>query len=575
MQSRADTELLLAYLDGMIDPASISQVEARLKSDPPFADELLRLARNEAVIGEWVRSNSFVETATVPTVKLLRRRIVAWIGVAAVCAAILIALGVFVGRPGNTLPPGTALARLETVVGDVEIVTPDGSSFLAEEGQPLFAGHEVRTGGAGSSTVLRWFDSSRLELKADTRVRLEKVTKSRPKAFVREGLVAAEVAERPNGGALIVASEAAEVRGLVGRVSFATLPEMTYVEADEGSFRLTRMSDGQSIHLSRGYFAVASNKSPLIPQQSLSKLVDAHSVLSHGTGAVSGLFYRRDGTGLISTNHDGAIRFWDLEHGNWSSPRVSRPLPKRAIRVAASHPLADMLAVAADDRQVRLIEWKTGAEQFVGKPFRGRINTMAFSPDGGFLAIAWHTAKESHDVQILNLTTMTLQTLLTDHSAPVTTLTFANDGTLATGSVDRTVKLWDVRQSQLLRTLTKFPGEVRSLAFAPDNSLLAVGCRNGALKLWDMSAMAERGRCTGHLREVSALAFSLDGRAIASGSADGTARLWDACDGHELALFKGHQQAVGCVAFHPSGQMLATGGADKKIRIWDIPAVDP
>jgi WD40 repeat protein len=79
----------------------------------------------------------------------------------------------------------------------------------------------------------------------------------------------------------------------------------------------------------------------------------------------------------------------------------------------------------------------------------------------------------------------------------VGTLAFHPRGlTLASGSYDQTIKLWDVHAGQCLNTLQSQAGTVRSLAFNADGTILATCGLDETIKLWDMQA----GTCLNILR---------------------------------------------------------------------------
>jgi WD40 repeat protein len=138
---------------------------------------------------------------------------------------------------------------------------------------------------------------------------------------------------------------------------------------------------------------------------------------------------------------------------------------------------------------------------------------------------------------------------------------------LASGSEDKTVKLWDVASGRELRTLCGHSSFVLSVAFSPDGRILASGSWDGTVKLWDVASGRELRTLSGHSSFVLSVAFSPDGRILASASDDKTVKLWDVASGRELRTLSGHSSAVLSVAFSPDGRMLASGSGDKTVKL--------
>jgi WD40 repeat protein len=123
---------------------------------------------------------------------------------------------------------------------------------------------------------------------------------------------------------------------------------------------------------------------------------------------------------------------------------------------------------------------------------------------------------------------------------------------------------------------------VTSVAISPDGQLLASGSEDKTIKLWSLPGGVLVNTLPGDITVgdsggVYSVAFSPDGRCLASGSYDETIKLWSLPDGTLLKTLTGHglnvttASAVDALAFTPDSGLLISGAWDYTMKLWSLP----
>ena len=176
----------------------------------------------------------------------------------------------------------------------------------------------------------------------------------------------------------------------------------------------------------------------------------------------------------------------------------------------------------------------------------------------------------------------------TGHSDFVFSVAFSRDGRAAlSGSIDKTLMLWDLATGGVIRTFTEHTDKVSSVAFLlawrlerleriPPHALSA--SYDNTLKLWDWETGEALRTFTGHSGPVYSVAFAPEGRFALSSSEDRTLKLWELATGKELRTFTPAPGAPGLalahtalsVAFLPDGRTALSGGAEGELKLWEV-----
>ena len=194
------------------------------------------------------------------------------------------------------------------------------------------------------------------------------------------------------------------------------------------------------------------------------------------------------------------------------------------------------------------------------------VFTVAFDPQGRTLA----SGSRDNTVKLWEAASGKLLHSLAGHAQAVWSVAFDPQGrTLASGSDDKTVKLWEATNGQLLHSLDGHTDSVHSVAFDPQGRTLVSGSRDKTVKLWEAASGQLLRSLVGHTDSIVSVAFDPQGHTLASGSYDNTVKLWDPASGRLLRTLEGHNDAVEAVAFSADGRLLASKSKDHTIRVWN------
>ena len=157
----------------------------------------------------------------------------------------------------------------------------------------------------------------------------------------------------------------------------------------------------------------------------------------------------------------------------------------------------------------------------------------------------------------------------------------AHTAILVSGSSDKTLKRWSVPTAsegtktegtslKCTHTVKAHDADITSVAVSANDALVASGSQDKTVRLWRSSDLTPLATLSGHKRGVWRVRFSPVDRCLASCSGDRTVRLWSVTDYSCLRTFQGHTSSVLALVFVNNGQQLLSGSSDGLIRVWTI-----
>ena len=314
------------------------------------------------------------------------------------------------------------------------------------------------------------------------------------------------------------------------------------------------------------------------------------------------LAYSSDTNTLVS-GHGKTIRIWDTFNYTQLSTRLNTDIhpaalvfsPKdKTVTSAARFTYFKMkkgLGAAGENLSSKLSVWNThtsdklselpvesrrGKGPEPGRRFdtysSGSNGVVAFSKNGYMLAAVLNEDRATEHYRFtIHLWAIPFEkshAILKGHTARIYAIVLTPDGkTLASGSADETIRIWDTSTGNQLLSL---PSEkTRTLAISVDGKILA-SSNTENIKLWDISTGTQLKTLKVEDESVTKLAISPDGKMLASGNHDGKIRLWDITTGNQLNVFKGHFDNVNALSFSSDGKTLASGSYDGAIFLWNL-----
>ena len=323
---------------------------------------------------------------------------------------------------------------------------------------------------------------------------------------------------------------------------------------------------------------------------------------------------------VASGSKDNTIKLWNASNSTLISTLTGH---SNSVNSVAFSPNGDKIASGSKDNTIKL--WNVSNSTIISTltGHSNSVNSVAFSPNGDKIA----SGSKDNTIKLWNVSNSTIISTLTGHSNSVNSVAFSPNGDkIASSSYDGTIKIWNVLNGILIKTINLSNRnyryhhrggnrrdewdrwqryEVSSIDFSPDGNKIVVGIED-EIKVWDVSNGTllktlgsnnkryhhRNGRDRenyhdGHSDFISSVKFSPDGSRIVSGSYDETIKIWNTSSGNLIKTLGednkryhhrgsdnintsyGHFDLISSIDFSPDGNKIISSSYDKTVKIWE------
>lgn len=276
---------------------------------------------------------------------------------------------------------------------------------------------------------------------------------------------------------------------------------------------------------------------------------------------------------VASGSHDKHIFLWRT-YGECQNFLVMKG-HKNSVLELHWTPDGENLVSCSPDKTVRVWDAATGEEECKFTGHRDIVNSCCPLRRGPPLFVS---GSDDRSVCLWDMRTRRAVRKLSERFQ-VTAVAFSDGGDqVFSAGIENVVHAWDLRQDEVVMTLTGHNDTITGMRVSPDGAHLLTNSMDNTLRSWDVRPYAPAERCTrvftghqhGFERNLLRCDWSADGARVTAGSSDRMVYIWGAQSGAMQYRLPGHKGSVNEVVFHPSEAIVGSCSSDKTIFLGEL-----
>jgi len=261
---------------------------------------------------------------------------------------------------------------------------------------------------------------------------------------------------------------------------------------------------------------------------------------------------------FVSGTEYGHILLFDILSGAQVSAFKNQD---RDIFCLAISPNGELIASGREI--VNVSQAETGKTLAVFEGHKGKIISLAFSPDGNILA----SGSIDNTIKLWDINTGEDKLTLCGHEAGVQALAFSPDGKLlVSGSKDKTIKIWKLDEI-FNNTLAEKKPVLLCISVSPDAKYIVTGTEDGAIIFFEMDGESKKHRICRD--SITAITCSVDGKRVIAGSSTGLITICQPKNGFLIKNFQASNEAITSLSAYDNDSVLG-GTQHGELKTWNM-----
>ena len=280
------------------------------------------------------------------------------------------------------------------------------------------------------------------------------------------------------------------------------------------------------------------------------------------TNAIRGVAFLPDSRRAISVGHDKAFKLWDVTTGSLLHDFAGHTANVTSVSLSGDGRLA---LTGCDDGLIRMWDLENRIElKKIPKKHSEPVIGVLLSNNGK----AGLSTSLDGTIRQWEFKTLVQSSLLSNLATNSFLAVSHDENMIACGNNDGTIALFNPRNRQVTATWSGHqPGEIKCLAFTPDDSKLVTGSDDGTVRVWDLKTGKKADPFETEGAGIVSVAVTSDGRYIIAGSRDHSIVRFDLHTGKSEVLIHAEMPVTGRLSLSPDNQWVLSGASDD--RAWD------